>query len=237
MERRPHCRIHSIYDTTTGDDMNKIELSLWIEANYPANKTSITLRKPLCGVGVNDVDYATQPRVNGVKLCDTAYIAWFAMMQRGYDPKYHVMHPTYSDVTVCKEWHSFRAFREWWLNNYREGFSLDKDLLVISNREYSPWSCLYIPQWLNKFTTDSGAARGEFPIGVCLDKRSGKYQSYCNNPITGKRHSLGYFTTPEAAHDAWLQYKLELADQLKPEMDAIDPRIYNNVVTIIRAAI
>ena len=44
-------------------------------------------------------------------------------------------------------------------------------------------------------------------------------------------------TTPEAARDAWLKCKLELADQLKPDMDAIDPRIYNNVVAIIKAAI
>ena len=216
--------------------MTKVELSLFIEANYPATATSIAQRKPRYGVGENDAHYATQPMVNGKQIKDPAYIAWAGMLKRAYNRKYHAAHPTYSGVTVCKEWHSFSAFRTWWLNNYREGFSLDKDLLVISNREYSPWSCLYIPQWLNKFTTDIGAARGEFPIGVCLDKRSGKYQSYCNNPITGKRHSLGYFTTPETAHDAWLNYKLKLADQLKPEMDAIDTRIYPNVVTIIKAA-
>ena len=216
--------------------MTNIELSLWIEANYPANNLSIAMRKPRYGVGINDADYATQPIVNGVKLMDPAYSAWFNMLKRAYNKKFHEAHQTYSDVTVCKEWHSFRAFRAWWLANYRDGFQCDKDLLAIGNREYSPWSCIYIPQWLNKFTTDSGAARGELPIGVCLYKPSGKYQSYCNNPITGKRHSLGYFTTPEAAHAAWLKCKLELAEQLKPEMDAIDSRIYHNVLTIIKAA-
>ena len=237
MERRPHCRITSIYDTTTGDDMNKIELSIWIEANYPANNLSIYQRKPRYGVGINDSNYASQPRVNGVKLRDPAYQAWAGMLERAYSERFHKRQPTYSDVTVCKEWHSFVAFRAWWLENYREGFSLDKDLLVVGNREYSPDACIYVPQWLNTFTIDCGASRGELPIGVRLDKRRGKYQSRCCNPITGKNHNLGYFTTPEAAHEAWLKRKLQLADQLKQEMDSIDKRIHPNVVTIIMAAI
>lgn len=216
--------------------MTNVELSLWIEANYPANSKSAAMRKPVYGVGVNDVHYASQPIVNGKQIKDPAYRAWSGMLKRSYNQKYHAEHPTYSDVTVCKEWHSFSVFRAWWLNNYREGFSLDKDLLVISNREYSHWSCLYIPQWLNKFTIDSGAARGDLPIGVSLYKPSGKYQSECNNPITGKQHKLGRFNTPEAAHEAWLKYKLSLAEQLKPEMDAIDHRIYPNVISIIKAA-
>ena len=214
--------------------MTNIELSLFIEANYQMACIGRP-RKPRCGVGLNDAHYATQPIVNDKQIVDPAYQAWASMLKRAYDTKFHAAHPTYSDVTVCKDWHSFSAFREWWLNNYREGFSLDKDLLVISNREYGPDACIYIPQWLNAFTTDRGALRGEFPIGVCLHKKTGKYHSLCRNPITGKKHSLGLFTTPEAAHEAWLNYKLELADQLKPEMDAIDKRIYPNVVTIIKA--
>ena len=215
--------------------MNKVELSLWIEANYPATAISIAGRKPLFGVGENDAHYATQPTVDGKQIKDPAYLAWAGMLKRAYDPKYHARYPTYVGVTVCEEWHSFSAFRTWWLANYRDDGHLDKDLLVVGNREYSPWSCLYVPQWLNTFTIDSGASRGEFPIGVCLDKRSGKYQSECCNPITGKQCYLGYFTTPEAAHDAWLNYKLALADQLKPDMDTIDQRIHPNVVTIIKA--
>ena len=217
--------------------MTNIELSLHIEASYPANKLSIAMRKPRYGVGINDAHYATQPMVNGAQLHDPAYRAWAGMLERAYDQKFHEKQPTYSDVTVCKEWHSFSAFREWWLANYREGLQLDKDLLVVGNREYGPSACIYIPSWLNKFTIDRSADRGELPIGVCLDRRSGKYQANCRNPITGKLHLLGHFNTPEAAHDAWLNYKLQLADQLKPDMDAIDPRIHPNVVTIIGAAV
>ena len=215
--------------------MNKVELSLFIEANYPMTGIGRP-RKPLFGVGVNDAGYMTTPMVDGVTLWDPAYRAWSGMLKRAYDPKLHAAFPTYSDVTVCAEWHSFSAFRNWWLNNYREGFSLDKDLLSVGNREYSPDACIYVPQSLNTFTIDRGASRGELLIGVSLNKQTGMYQSSCSNPITGKPHHLGLFNTPEAAYVAWRRYKLSLADQLKPQMDDIDQRIYPNVVTIIKAA-
>lgn len=216
--------------------MTNIELSLHIETNYPRNKSSIAMRKPVCGIGVNDADYVTTPLVNGVMLCDPAYKAWGGMLARAYSKPTQSRQPTYVGVTVCKEWYSFSVFRTWWLANYKEGSSLDKDLLIVGNREYAPYSCIYVPQWLNTFTIDCGAVRGEFPIGVSLHKPTGKYTARCRNPKTGKRHCLGSFTSPEEAHEAWLKRKLELAAQLKPEMDAIDQRIYNNVVTIIRAA-
>lgn len=216
--------------------MNKIKLSLWIEANYPISGIGRPC-KPRFGIGVNDASYTTTPTVDGVRLCDPAYYAWADMLKRAYSPKFHATNQTYSDVTVCNEWHSFSAFRAWWLDNYLEGCYLDKDLLAVGNREYGPDACVYVPRWLNNFTEDRGALRGEFPIGVSFYKKTGKYQSICNNPITGKKHGLGYFTTPEAAHDAWLNYKLALAEQLKQEMDAIDHRIYQNVVTIIKSAI
>ena len=214
--------------------MNKIELSIWIEANYQISGRGCP-RKQLFGVGVNDASYMTKPTVDGVRLLDPAYRAWGDMLKRAYDTKFHEKQPTYAGVTVCKEWHSFSAFRTWWLSNYREDCQLDKDLLVVGNREYGPDACIYIPQSLNTFTIDRGASRGELPIGVSLDTRCGKYQSRCSNQITGKRNGLGYFTTPEAAHEAWIKCKLELAAQLKPEMDAIDKRIYPNVVTIVKA--
>ena len=215
--------------------MNKVKLSTFIEASYPVTAMSIALRKPLYGVGVNDAHYTTTPVVDGVRLHDPAYRSWFDMMRRAYSPKFHAVNPTYIGVTVCEEWHSFSAFRTWWLSNYRDDGHLDKDLLAVGNREYGPSACIYVPRWLNNFTTDSGASRGELPIGVYLCKQTGKYRSRCCNPITGKQRNLGRFTTPEAAHEAWLKCKLELAAQLKPEMDAIDQRIYPNVVTIIKA--
>ena len=215
--------------------MTNIELSIFIEANYPRNKSSVAMRKPLFGICLNDVDYATQPTINGKYAVDPAYRAWANMLDRAYNPKFHEKQPTYAGVTVCKEWHSFSAFRTWWLSNYREDCQLDKDLLVVGNREYGPDVCVYIPSRLNAFTIDCGASRGNLPIGVSICKTTGKYKAQCSNPITGKNRNLGRFTTLESAHEAWIKCKLELAAQLKPEMDAIDKRIYPNVVTIIKA--
>ena len=214
--------------------MDKVKLSLYIEQNYPLSGRGGP-RKPVHGVGTNDADYMPSPRVNGVQLCDPAYNTWVSVLQRSYSQKFHESNHTYSDVTVCSDWHSFSAFRAWWLENYREGGHLDKDLLVVGNREYGPDTCVYVPRWLNNLTTDRGALRGDLPIGTSLHKPTGKYQSNCCNPITGKQRTIGRFTTPEAAHEAWLNYKLALADKLKPDMAAIDQRIHPNVVTIIKA--
>ena len=214
--------------------MTNVELSLFIEANYPISGRG-NPRKPVHGIGLNDADYMTTPTVDGAILWDPAYCTWVNMLKRAYNRRYQVTHPTYSDVTVCKDWHSFRVFRAWWLDNYREGFSLDKDLLIPGNREYGPDACIYVPRWLNSFLNGRSASRGEFPIGVYICKKTGKYLSECGNPITGQKHHLGSFTSPEEAHEAWLTFKLALADKLKPDMDAIDKRIYPNVVTIIKA--
>jgi hypothetical protein len=232
-ERRLHCRITSSTTPLRVNHMTKVELSLHLEANYPATAKSIANRKPVYGVGMNDAHYTTTPVVNGATLRDPAYDAWASMMNRTYSPKFHEKHPTYSDVTVCKEWHSFCAFREWWLNNHREDFQLDKDLLSPGNREYSPDACIYVPRWLNSFLNGHEASRGELPIGVSFCKQTGRYRSQCCNPITGKHHKLGRFTTPEEASEAWLDFKLSIADRLKKEMDRIDKRIYNNVLAII----
>jgi hypothetical protein len=56
---------------------------------------------------------------------------------------------------------------------------------------------------LNTFTTDSTAARGDWPIGVYWNKQNGKFMAYCSNPFTGKQENLGYFTCPDEAHEAW----------------------------------
>ena len=63
----------------------------------------------------------------------------------------------------------------------------------------------------NSFVTASDASRGECPIGVSLFKRTGKFFARCNNPFTGKNEHLGYFSTPEEAHEAWRKRKHELA--------------------------
>ncbi|MFN4320795.1 MAG: hypothetical protein ACK4E9_02005 [Aeromonas media] len=220
--------------SATSPPKTEVGLSNHLRHLFPANTSSISRRKPILQVGVNDADYVTQPMVDGVRFRCPAYITWKHVLTRACDYKFQAKKPTYRGVTISKEWHSFMGFRDWWENNHVDGYQLDKDLLFAGNREYGPMTCVYVPPWLNTFTTDHSSARGDFPIGVYRHK--GKLMARCCNPITGKEEFLGYFSLPENAYQAWLTRKLELADALQPLMDAIDQRIHPTVCDTIRNA-
>jgi hypothetical protein len=78
-------------------------------------------------------------------------------------------------------------------------------------------------QATNSFVVARDACRGEYPIGVSLYKPTGKYIASCGNPFTGKLEHLGYFSTPEEAHEGWRKRKHELA-QLVAARES-DPRV------------
>ncbi len=194
------------------ESMRCIDKTMWLEHNRKVNCRGGPRRK-LCGVGVNDAKYCTKPRIEGRQAHDPAYVAWSSILKRVYDTRFHERQPTYSMSSVCADWHSFMKFREWWIANHTEGFAIDKDLLSDS-KEYSTETCLFVPSWLNNFTIDNGADRGEFPIGVHLRMDNGLFMARCNNPISGAREFLGHFDTPENAHKAWRARKLEIALEL-----------------------
>ena len=184
------------------------------------------------GVGVNDADYAVTQCVKGKTVRCQAYRAWSGMLERCYSAKLHERRKTYAGVTVCAEWRSFMSFRSWWAENGVKGWQLDKDLLTDS-REYSPESCIYIPAWLNSFTIDCAARRGDLPVGVSLEARNvNKYKARCRHP-SGVSEYLGNYSLPIEAHNAWINRKLGIADELKGEMDKINPRIYQRVIQLI----
>lgn len=172
------------------------------------------------GVGTN---YTSKSRAYGI---------WCNMIRRCYSPKSLEMHPTYRGCSVDKDWHNFQVFAEWYGQNYKDGYQLDKDLLVVGNKVYSEDTCVFVTPKINLFITDSAAKRGCCPIGVSYHRRSNKYVACCNSG-GGRQKHLGHFTCPDLAHLKWKGYKLSLALEMKPEMDIIDKRIYHNVVTIL----
>ena len=214
--------------------MSGKEQTIWLEGNCQVNGVGRSVGG-VYGVGVNDANYCTQPRMEGKQVRCPAYRAWANMLRRAYSAKFHAKNTTYSGVTVCEDWHSFMSFRKWWLDKQVDGLYLDKDLLSDAAC-YSPDTCLFVPAWLNTFTIDCGSARGVYPIGVCLHKLRGRFEAMCRNPMSKKLEHLGYFHTPEEAHLAWRTRKLELALDLKPKMDEIDQRIYQRVCEIISNA-
>lgn len=166
------------------------------------------------GVGLNDADYAVTPIVNGKRNRCRFYRTWESMLNRCYSAKYQAKQPTYIGCYVCDEWLTFSNFKKWMEQQDWQGKELDKDLLFVGNKIYSPDTCVFVDKKTNSFANDHGAARGEWPIGVSFHKHVGKFSAQCGNQITEKREHLGYFTCPNEAHKAWKKRKHELACQL-----------------------
>ena len=206
--------------TTT---VEELELFLWVNGMKP--------KKLVCGVGINDADYVVQKNeeigyVDGkrkqkpVWVCPY-YRVWINMLNRCYSAKRQEIQPTYKGCTVSEDWLTFSNFKAWMGKQEWEGKHLDKDLLFEGNKVYSAENCVFVTQTVNSFTTDSGAARGAWLIGVSWNKRACKFQSNCKNPFTNKKEHLGHFTTELEAHEAWLKRKLELARLLASEQTDI----------------
>lgn len=181
--------------------------------------------KLVCGVGINDADYKVYKyeTINGkwkvVWTCPY-YKRWHSMLERCYYEKLQEKRPTYKGCTVCTEWLTFSNFKRWMEEQEWEGRQLDKDLLIEGNKVYSAAACIFLPSKLNSFTTTSGKIRGQYPLGVSYMKKlkymvnelSKPYKSSINNQ-TGKIFCLGYYATPEEAHQVYLSAKLGYCEE------------------------
>ncbi|TCJ01061.1 AP2 domain-containing protein, partial [Cytobacillus praedii] len=98
------------------------------------------------------------------------YKSWHSMMTRCYNDKYQEKQPTYKGCTVVEEWHNFQNFAKWYDENYYEvegdKMQLDKDIIVKGNKVYSPNTCVFVPQSINKLFIKKEFKRGKLPIGV-----------------------------------------------------------------------
>lgn len=170
-------------------------------------------RKPVYGIGINDADYSVYKTINGKTVICPFYATWKDILKRCYDTKFHSRQPTYSDCSICDEWHLFSAFREWMVDQEWQGKELDKDFLVQGNKVYSPQTCVFVAKQLNTFLIDCGATRGSCLIGASWNKRERKFRANCRNPFTKKLEHLGSFADELSAHLAWRNRKHELACQ------------------------
>ena len=163
---------------------------------------SISKRKLVYGIGINDADYA-------YSTCPF-YLCWSRMLQRCYSSNIQSRQPTYAGCTVCVEWHSFMAFRAWMKTQDWIGNQLDKDLIG-NGKLYSPDNCVFVSSQLNSLFTESGANRGKYPIGVSWNKGKSDFRGTIS--IDGKCKQLGRFASAEEAHAAWYKAKLEIAQR------------------------
>lgn len=181
-------------------------------------------KKLVYGVGINDADYVIQKfetigYANGKRKQKRVwrcpyYKSWICMLQRCYDSKFQQQNPTYRGCSVSEQWLTFSNFKAWMAKQDWEGKQLDKDLLFEGNKIYSADTCVFVTATTNNFTVDGGSSRGEWLIGVHWDKSRAKFRAKCSNPVTKKLEHLGYFTSEQEAHQAWMKRKLELAHEL-----------------------
>ena len=147
------------------------------------------------------------------------------MIKRCYLTSYHVKHPTYKGCEVCSDWlNSFMTFRTWMIKQDWEGKQLDKDILYLGNRIYSPDTCIFVSPVVNSFVSDGTARRGKHPIGVYEQKHSPNFMCKINIGLgRGKQKYVGCFNSIESCHRSWQEEKvkrgLEMLNEVNSEVD------------------
>ena len=200
----------------------------WVQGGQVTDgRISDKLSPTVYGVGVLGL---VEGQVNNRK----SYKIWHSMLQRCYSDnvKTRERSKTYGDVAVCQEWLTYTNFLVWFENNYKEGSYLDKDLTIIGSKEYSPETCSFVTNLINCLLWRTTSNKGEWPIGVHKDVKSGKFVAQLS--VKGlKRKWLGYHNTPEEAFIAYKEAKENLIREVAFEAfhkGDINRTVYDNLI-------
>lgn len=141
------------------------------------------------------------------------YDVWRDMLRRCYTPSSTRTAKDYAGCTVCKHWHNFQNFAKWADNRYSADLRLDKDLLVLGNKIYSPETCVFVPVEINSFFT------GGLKRGIHYNNLKGAWIAQCQDGevcSTGKKKQtyLGCFKDEQEALLAYKSFKKEKLSKL-----------------------
>jgi len=170
----------------------------------PVNTHSLSIRRPIYGIAINDAPYLIEYKVDGKRIPCPYYQTWKSMLERCYSPKKHEKFPTYIGCTVCEEWLTFSNFRSWMEKQHWKNRQLDKDILIKGNKVYSPDTCVFVTKFINTLLLTSLKTRGKYLLGVSWHKHNKKYGASCCGV------NLGYFSLESDAHEAYCLHKAEL---------------------------
>ena len=169
-----------------------------LDGNIENNKAKnlVFIPRMLYKVGIIDVHNIDYKK-------DASYIAWKGMIWRCYCSSSNKT-KWYMDCYVCEEWLVFSNFRKWFKeqSDYKDGYCLDKDILVKDNKIYSPDTCCFVPQEINTAILLRKGDKYNLPHGVSFNKRNGKYIGH------GTHCKRKYFDNPNDAH-AYFKEKKE----------------------------
>jgi hypothetical protein len=143
---------------------------------------------------------------------------WHNIISMCYNEKAQDRCPTYKDVTVCKEWHNFQNFAEWFYENYdfntEKTWYLTKGILVKKSKIYSPETCCFAPQEILKQITISNLSKDiSLPMGVY--KQSTFLSSFGGKQIHGFETAEDAFENYKERKEAYLK---QLAEEWKPKI-------------------
>lgn len=199
------CREHGLFPIAVGNHLYGQGCPVCANTQRRINNTGNVRKrtKLVYGVGVND--YGGNTKYDHVHI--PSYQTWGQMLKRCYSEDFLNKQPTYRGCSVCEEWWSFSKFKEWFDENYIDGYCLDKDILFKGNKVYSPQTCCFVPNEINVLLCKSDKKRGDTPIGVYKRKLVGgySYMAYLNK--YGVRVNIGTFNTPELAFAAYKSAK------------------------------
>lgn len=176
------------------------------------------------GVGINDSTLV-------VGRNNASYKRWIAMLHRCYCEKFLKSNPTYQGCYVCSEWLVFSNFENWFKENYKDGYELDKDLLSgKENKVYSPETCCFLPPRINKLLLTNKGRRRNI---IGSSKKGNKWESFLSAlDKDGKkiRVHIGYFDSPQEAFAAYKLAKESYVKEVAQEYydnNEITEKVYN----------
>lgn len=140
--------------------------------------------------------------VSGTRL----YRTWKQMRVRCKSRKY------YEHVKVCKQWSTFKVFRDWaFTNGYKDALEIDR---ISNKRGYYPANCRWVTklqqqqqQQQNKRKLFKHNTSGYSGVSKAGSKSKPWRAYYC---LDSKIIGVGNFKTPLAAHRARLKFIREL---------------------------
>jgi len=150
---------------------------------------------------------------------------WNKMIKRCYDPV--EKDKSYSNCSVCSEWHNFYNFHKWYdsqMTNgfYQKGYQLDKDILNPNAKVYSPENCRLVPEKINSFTNNvnTDSRKSKLPSGVGWKEKNQKYQVSIKSGHKTNKY-LGLVSCPKEGYEIYKVEKLKAANKLADEWEGL----------------
>ena len=209
----------------TGDDSEEFIVKVMNDIKYkPDNWSKKAMEPTMCGIGYRGLEDAD--------CTAESYLKWHDMIHRCYNAKFHKRQPQYKGCAVCVEWLNYSNFKVWYDQHKIPGMSLDldKDILFKGNKVYSPETCCFVPHAINTLFLNSKKNRGDFPIGVSLDKDKKKFCAEMS--FMGRQIKLGTFDTAESAFARYKEYKEDfIRDLAEQYREQIPDKVYDAMMS------